>query len=107
MNINKYKSLGDAIGLPDKTDKERLQNIILKYEKEHPGEIKFHRDMARERIQNEFAEIDSHSARRYLMELPPGLHSRLESYIPTLFREKKHFSWFCRNFKELLIAEKY
>lgn len=112
-----FQDLGEALGNPDSEDKERIRGIILRYEAKHPGEIKFHRDAARARLgvgvgKNEFAEMgammgEKNSARRYLMELPPELHEKIEAYLPTIFRSKKHFAWFCKNFKELLIAERY
>lgn len=109
-NLDKqsYKTLGDAVGMPDATDKENIQNIILRYERKHPGEIKFHRDAARDRIVNAFnpnAVLDKNSNRRYMLELPPKLHANIEAYIPTIFRDKKHFDWFKKNFKELLIPQ--
>lgn len=109
MDLDKhsYKDIGDAVGMPDAQDKAHIDKIIISYEKKNPGEIAFHRDMAKARMNNEFAEIDKSSGRRYLFELPPQLHAKLEAYIPTLFRSKKHFAWFCKNYKHLMIAEKY
>lgn len=109
MNLDKsqYKSLGDVVGMPDEDDKKQIRRIIIRYNKKHPGEIQFHRDTARDRLTNEWSEVDDDSHRRYLMEIPEGLFAQLEAYIPTLFREKKHFAWFCKNFKELLIPRKY
>lgn len=104
------KSLADAIGLPDKEDKLRIQKFLLQYEKEHPGEIKFHRDAARERLASSnknFAVIDATSQRRYLFELPVALGNWLNMAYPLMFKDKKHTAWFCENFKELMIPEKY
>lgn len=102
------KSLADAIGLPDKEDKLRIQRYLLKYEKKHPGEIKFHRDMARERLKDpKFGLVDSQSARRYLFELPTEIGVWLGQAYPLMFKDKKHLAWFCKNFPELLIPEKF
>lgn len=107
MNKREYKTLGDMIGMPDDEDKKQITKIISSYDRKHPGEIVFHRDTARDSQLNDFNLIDKESNRRYLMELPPELFNRLEAYIPTLFREKKHFAWFCNNFPHLLIPKKY
>lgn len=107
MNKNEYKTLADAVGMPDDEDKRYIQRLLVAYDKKHPGEIQFHRDAARARQHNEWNVVDEDSHRRYLMEMPAGLHEKLEAYIPTLFREKKHFAWFCKNFPELMIPKKY
>lgn len=110
------KTLGDAIGMPDDVDKAFIRRIILEYERENPGLIKHAIDEAR-KDQSEssmafddkrkFGLVDKQSSRRHLLELPEGLMQQFERYYPTLFREKKHFTWFCKNFKELMLPEKY
>lgn len=113
MQKKELKTLGDAIGMPDDIDKERIRKIILKYEKKYPGQITYTRDVAKRDFQDQggrkarFGEVNKQAHGRVLFELPEELHRQLEEYIPTLFRETKHFQWFCRNFKELLIVEKY
>lgn len=114
-----YQDIGDAVGMPDDEDKQRIRGIIARYERKHPGEIAFHRDAAKEHLGvgatgsgNKYGLVsavtgETNSARRYLFELPPELHEKIEAYMPTIFRSKKHFAWFCKNFKELMIAEKY
>lgn len=106
------KTLGGAIGMPDKEDKEIIRKFLVQYEKAHPGEIQFHRDAAREHISatgkdNKFGLIEKDAGRRYMFELPVGVGQFLEKSYPLMFRSKDHFSWFCRNFPELLIPEKY
>lgn len=102
------KSLADAIGLPDKQDKERIQQWIIAYDKKYPGQFKFHRDAARERIADpKFAVVDPLSARRYLGEFPSPFGQWMGQAYPLMFRDKKHIAWFCKNFPELLIPEKY
>jgi len=111
-----YKSLGDAIGMPDEKDKAFIRKLILTYEREHPGLIKHAIDEAKREQQavdgpvkkrTDFGLVDPHSARRHLFELPEGLVTVIEQYYPTLFRERKHFTWFIRSFKELLIPDRY
>lgn len=105
----KYTDVGDAVGLPDQVDKLRIQRYLLKYEKEHPGEILFHRNMAREHLKDpKFATTsDKNAARRYLFELPEPVGVWLEQAYPLMFRSKKHTAWFCKHFPELMIPERY
>lgn len=102
------KNLAEAIGLPDAEDKLRIQRFLNKYEKEHPGELKFHRDNARARlIDPTFGEVDASSKRRYLFELPVPIGNWLSQAYPLMFKDKKHTEWFVKNFKYLLIPEKW
>lgn len=106
------KTLGSAIGMPDNEDKEIIRRVLVQYEKAHPGEIQFHRDAARARIvesgkSTEFAVLDKDSSRRYMFELPVEIGMFLEKSYPLMFRDKKHFAWFCKNFPELLIGERF
>lgn len=104
------KTLADAIGLPDKEDKVRIQRYLLKYERENPGEILFHRNMARERSKagnNKFGVVDKTSARRYLFELPVEIGNWMSQAYPLMFKDKNHTAWFCKQFPELLIPYKY
>lgn len=115
LSKSQYKDLADAVGMPDEEDKKSIELIISRFERRNPGVIQFHRDAAKEHMgveHNRFAEMskvtgEKNSARRYMMELPPELHMKLEQYIPTLFSSKKHFAWFCKNFKSLLIPKDY
>jgi len=106
------KSLGDAIGLPTVGDRDIIRRVLVQYEKAHPGEIKFHRDAARARLaesgkDTKFAVVDESSRRRYMFELPVEIGHFLEKSYPLMFSNKKHFAWFCKNFPELLIGERY
>ena len=118
MDKNTYKTLADAIGMPDKVDKENIQKLILKYEKKHPGYIKHARDEAYQELHDKKfgTTTDSRSktgtsiaggaSMRLQLELPAELYESIETYIPTIFREKKHYHWFIKNFPELLVPEK-
>ena len=111
----KYQDIGDAIGMPDKQDKEHIEKILLAYDKKHPGEIQYHRDFARKESMagtNKFGLVSGSkefgaTGVRYIFELPPEVHAKIEEYIPTIFRSKKHFAWFCKEFKYLMIPEKH
>ena len=107
-----FKSLGDAVGLPDAEDKAIIQKYLLSYEREHPGEIQFHRDAARARLVEagkdiKFAVMDKNSRRRYMLELPVEIGQWLERVYPLMFTEKTHTQWLYKNFPELLIPERY
>lgn len=112
-----YKTLGDAVGMPDEVDKENIRKIILKFEREHPGEILAIIEYAKassSAFTNEFGLVSgksnskgiSSNSLRYQMELPPDLHRKIEEYIPTIFSDKKHYAWFKKNFRELFLPEK-
>ncbi len=114
----KYQDIGDAVGMPDAQDKAHIEKILLAYDKKHPGEIQFHRDFAKNNSTagtNEYGLVSgktgntgiSSNGLRYMFELPPEVHAKIEEYIPTIFRSKKHFNWFKKNFKYLMIPEKY
>lgn len=101
-----YKDVGDAVGMPDETDRKQIQKIIDVFEKQYPGEIKLHRDGARahlDEIKAQHGVVGKKAARRYALEIPEPLFFQLEAYIPTLFRSAKHFQWLRRNFKELFL----
>lgn len=111
-----YKTLGDAIGMPDEQDKAFIRKLILVYEREHPNLIKTTIDAAKkDQVENshglknvsEFGLVDKQSSRRHIFELPESLVAAIEQYFPTMFREKKHFRWFIKNFRELLIPDRY
>lgn len=107
------KSLGDAVGLPDELDKEFIRKLITKYDKKYPGFIKAARDEARAQHAAaggdtaKFSEVNSDARGRLLFELPEELHHNIEQSYPLMFSNKKHFRWFCKNFKELMIPDKY
>lgn len=101
-----YKDIGDAIGMPDATDKKNIRALIDSFEKKNPGMIKEVRDEARIRLAEmgrSDAVVDKLSGRRYALEIPEPLHQAIENYIPTIFRSKRHFQWLRTNFKELFV----
>lgn len=104
INSSEYKDIGDAVGMPDETDRKQVQKIIADFEKKHPGEIKLHRDAASEHLKQLKTDVVGKKAgRRYALEIPEPLFFSLEAYIPTIFRSKKHFTWLRKNFKELFL----
>ena len=120
MDKKTYKDLADAVGMPDEVDKQNIRKIILKYDKEHPGYIMHAKNSAREELADtKFGTTtDSRSKSglsvggagsnmRLHLEIPEELYHNIEAYIPTIFREKKHYHWFLKNFPELLIPDKF
>jgi hypothetical protein len=107
------KTLGDAVGLPDEQDKEAIRRMILRYEKKHPGYIQGARDEAKREHQAqggktaEFGEVNKAARGRVLFELPEELYQSIYNSYPLMFSDTKHLRWFVKNFKELLIPEKY
>jgi len=120
--VHGIKSLGAAVGMPDKEDKKNIQIILRNYEREFPGQIMAVKKLGQGYLQqsrdsrraagklnsktaNITAMVDSDSNRTYDMELPPLLGHRLEQYIPTLFRDRAHYRWFKQNFPQLLLVD--
>lgn len=111
----KMDDLADNLPAPTKEDKQRIQRIILRYEKKHPGYIQQAIEEAR-RDQREmhrsgtdvskFGEVGKQAGQRHLLELPEELHIAITRAYPTMFTSKKHFRWFLKNFRELVIPEK-
>lgn len=112
-NHKSLQTMGDVVGLPDAQDKERIRRYLARYEKAHPGEIMFHITMAREHFRaaggdkQKFGLVNKQASGRTLFELPNEVGQWMEQAYPLMFRDKKHTAWFARNFKELLIPERY
>jgi len=110
------KSLGDYIGLPTPQDREAIRLMLLQYDKRYPNRTLHTIQMARnEQFENsaafkdigEYGEIQEAGHRRHLFELPEDLVYMIETKYPLMFRNKKHFAWFCKNFPELRLSRKY
>lgn len=108
-----FRDMGEAVGLPDEEDKNRIRRMILKYERKHPGFIAHARDEAKAQYKVEggqkqkFGLADEQSSRRLLFELPEELYKWIDTAYPLMFQNKKHLRWLIQNFRELLIPEKY
>jgi len=120
LDKGSYKSLGDAVGMPDDTDKENIRKIIMRFEKKNPGAIPHTISEAKQDMKanssalHEIKDLGlvekksmSSANRALVFELPEALVDELEKYIPTLFRDRKHFQWFVKNFKELMVPDRY
>lgn len=108
---NKPKSLADAVGLPDDEDKLNIMALIEKYNKKQPGKLAHTIASAKKEHEKaghgDFIVTDTHSQTRQIFELPEDFVSELEKAYPLMFKDKKHFQWFVKNFKMLMIPKKY
>jgi hypothetical protein len=89
------KSLGRAIGLPDKEDEEFLKRLVAKYEAENPGWLTY--------IRNEGGLVNKGSSMTYDFELPVTFYREVERYYPMMFRDADHYRWFKKTFIALMI----
>lgn len=109
------KTLGDAIGMPTEADKAFIRNLLIEYDRQHPGQIRAYRDDGKRELEmngafngrQKFGVTGKQASMRMLFSLPPALAGAIERYYPTMFREKVHFRWFVKHFKELLVPERY
>lgn len=110
---NKPQGVADIVGLPDEEDKKNILTIIKNYEKEHPGKLGHTIAEARGDFQNQgfdkakFGVVNKAAQGRVVFELPQDLAGQIEEAYPFMFRDKKHFQWFVKNFKALMIPDKY
>ena len=113
-NAMNDKNWSDVVGMPDEEDKKNLQFIINLYERTHPGEIgqiiTWEKQQERENAfggADPFLVKNQQSGLRKVLALPPDLVGVIKESYPTLFKDRKHFSWFVRNFPMFMVADKY
>ena len=117
LSRGEYQDIGGVIGMPDAEDKENIQKIINQFNKEYPKVLNLATLRGRVELNEtiglkgdkwaDYGIVEKETNRARLFELPEILHHRLEMYIPTLFRSRKHFAWFAENFPELRLTAKY
>lgn len=105
--------IADAIGMPDEDDYNMLYKIIQKFERAHPGLIQATLKAGRQDYENGIHRaskvwngdtiVNKDSNMVYSFELPSGLVTAIEAVFPSMFRSKKHFRWFKKNFVKLTI----
>ena len=115
VNNRGKDDVADAIGMPDQQDYETLLSIIQKFEARHPGLIKAalyagRRDYEsgvhrRKQIFTGKATISKDNNMVYVFELPAQLYLAIERVFPSMFRSRKHFASFKKNFYKLTIGE--
>lgn len=110
---NRKGDIADAIGMPDEQDYEVLADIIRKYERRNPGLIQATLKAGRHDYEQGIHSssklwkgdtiVNEDSNMRYVFELPEGLVQAIEAVFPSMFRSKKHFGWFKKQFPKLTI----
>ena len=107
------KQLGQEIqGDPDEWDRKNIQNFIDLFERAFPGQIaKLKSDYAVELALSgrtkDFSEISKASEMRLSMWLPGGLQEVLEQAYPSIWTNKKHLSWFLKEFPQFKGAPRH
>lgn len=111
---NRKGDIADAIGMPDEKDYEVLLRIIQRYEKTHPGVLRHTVETARAEFKQGVygkrllwegeAVVSKKGNFTYDFELPEDLYHAIEQVFPSMFKSKKHFRWFKKNFVKLTIA---
>lgn len=116
------KSLAGAVGMPDKEDYDNICNIISLYRKESVRRYGFdilvdaiatarrEHDEFGGKYENRakgFNLVNKDSNMRYNFELPESLIRAIELAYPLMFTDLKHYTWFCKNFKSLMISERF
>jgi len=117
MNVvdnRKGSDIADSVGMPDEKDYETLLKIIQKFERKNPGLIKYCLEQGRKdydlgvhskkKIWTGKTTVNKDSNMNYIFELPAGLYDAIEAVFPSMFRSKKHFAWFKKNFTRLTIG---
>lgn len=115
----------DIVGLPDEWDLKNLTNLINTFKREtftYNGAsmtgaqwIKFEVADAKKQHQqdgvgqsfNKFGVKSADSDLRVGTAMPNILWSRIEESYPTIFRDRKHYSWFVKNFREFAVPGKW
>jgi hypothetical protein len=117
-----FRDLGDAVGMPDEGDWKNITNMIAVYRQ--TTKEKYGQDFLVDCISNakkEYRELggkydnlakgfnlaNKESNMRFHFEFPESFLFFIEKGYPTMFRNKKHYAWFCKNFKELMIPDRY
>lgn len=106
--------IADAIGMPDEKDYQELLKIFQRFEKRYPGLIRYGQREGRRDFDTGIhrrnltfkgkALVNKESEMEYVFELPALLKQEIETTFPSLFRSRKHFNWFKRNFHKLTIS---
>lgn len=111
---NSKGDVADAVGMPDEKDYETLLKIINNFERKNPGLIAAVLKAGRKdyetgkfRKNKTFtgrATVNKQSNMTYDFELPIGLYQAIEAVFPSMFKSRKHYRWFKKQFPKLLIA---
>lgn len=127
----------DVVGMPDDWDKQNVQTCIDNFSRrrfrecevysiDHKTEcdhlptitgkkwielsVKASRKDAQLGLNpfNEYGMKNKESEGRLVSSMPVTLYNELSDTMPTVFRDKEHFSWFIKNFKRyFMVPDKY
>lgn len=106
---NKPQGVADIVGLPDDKDKQNILILIKNYEKKNPGKLMYTINEAREQLYSQghdaekFGVVNKGAQGRWMFELPADLAQQIEEAYPFMFRDRKHFDWFKRNFEPIML----
>lgn len=112
----------DIVGLPDEWDKRNLTALINNFKKEKftfkrktfTGAQWIRDEVADAKKQhqtdgaaNPFGLKVKDTEVRIGTAIPNVLWSRIEESYPTMFRDRKHFNWFVKNFREFVVPGRW
>lgn len=129
-NHEKPEHWSDIVGMPDQWDKKNLTNLINKFKRQNftftdktgkkhvaSGAVWIKYEVADSKkshelggvgeIANPFGVKSKDSDMRVATAMPNELHRLIQETYPTLFKDKKHFGWFVKNFPEFRVTAKY
>lgn len=117
-----FRALAGAVGMPDKKDWENIVQMIALYRKKSVDIYGYDilvtciTDARRDYQQNggkydsvarDFNLVNKDSNMRYHFELPESFVRWIEVGYPLMFKDLKHYHWFCKNFRELMIPGRF
>lgn len=116
VDDNGKGDVANAVGMPDDKDYEVLLRIIQKYQKLRPGYLEqavangradygrgiHHKKQIFDKSGRAVISKDSNMV--YVFELPADLVRAIERFFPSMFKSKRHFAWFKKNFYKLTIG---
>lgn len=117
----------DIVGMPDTWDKQNITNLINTFKKtpftfengttmSGAQWIKTEIKDAKKQHQQEFKASQSdnpfgvkakESDTRIGTAIPNVLWDKIQEAYPTMFRDRKHFDWFIKNFPEFRVAGRW
>lgn len=104
--------MSDVVGMPDDKDKEFIRNLVQIHERLTGGLLAYTIKASRTEFEakskfatkaNIEATVSDESRMTYDFELPNSFVVMVEKYYPTMFRDRKHYAWFKKNLKGLMV----
>jgi len=118
----------DIVGMPDEWDKENIRRIIKNFSEEKfsfteedgsvttmtgeawiVSEVEDAKESHRQGLDpiNEHGLKSKDSDMRVATAMPNVLWARISEAYPTLFKDRKHLTWFVKNFKMFQVPNKF